>query len=203
MKGNYISVNYLALILAYSPMCFLILTVPFTWFLQKFGLRVVGLSAAWLLALGFGVRVFVPFVPEASKWIWLMHVGHILIGYVGLPVMIMPPMVSSVWFRPSERTLTTAIAVTAQSVGGAIGFIMIPFLTLQYDIRTMLYVSAELAIAVALLFTIYFPPQPPTPPSVSAEKDRTSFKESFGKLICNQGFLLLVIGAGIGLGMTL
>ena len=132
-----------------------------------------------------------------------MHIGHILIGYVGLPAMILPPIVSSVWFSPKERTFSTAVGVNAQSFGGAVGFLLISFLTLQYGIRTMLYVMAELSIAVAILFSIYFPSQPPTPPSISAEKDRTTFKESLFKLLRNKGFLLLVTAAGIGLGIAL
>lgn len=194
---------YLSNALAYSPMCFVILTVPFTWFLQRFGLKIAGVSAAWLLAIGCSIRVLVPYVPEASKWIWVMHVGHILIGYVGLPIMILPPIVSSAWFRPKERTLTTAIAVCAQAFGQAVGFVMISFLTLHYGIRTMLYVMAELSVFVALLFTIYFPSQPPTPPSVSAEKDRTKFVKSFARLMCNPGYIILLVGGGIGMGMSL
>ena len=176
------------------------LTVPFSWFLQKFGLQIAGISAAWILAIGISIRVFVPYVPEASNWIWVIHAGHILISYVALPAMILPPIVSSCWFRPKERTLSTAVIVSAQNIGG---FLLISFLTLQYGIRTMLYVMAEMSIAVAILFSIYFPSQPPTPPSISAEKDRTSFKESFAKLIRNKGFLLLVFGGGIGLGIPL
>ncbi|XP_019850326.1 PREDICTED: disrupted in renal carcinoma protein 2 homolog [Amphimedon queenslandica] len=193
----------ITLLPAYSPMCFVVLIVPFTWFLQKFGVKIVGVSAAWILAIGCTIRVFIPFVPEASNWIWVMHIGHILIGYVGLPVMILPPIVSSAWFRPKERTLTTAISVCAQAFGQAVGFVMISFLTKHYGIRTMLYVMAELGVFVAALFTIYFPSKPPTPPSVSAEKDRTSFALSFKKLICNPGYILLVIGGGIGMGIPL
>ena len=181
-------------------MCFLLLTVPFTWFLQRFGIRIVGVTAGWLLAIGISIRALVPFVPEASKWLWVMHIGHILISCVALPCMILPPMVSSLWFRPKERTFATAIVVSAQNIAG---FLLIPFLTLQYGIHTMLIVLAELSIAAAILVTIYFPSQPPTPPSVSAEKDRTSFKESFKGLIRNKGFLLLIFGGGIGLGLPL
>lgn len=166
-------------------------------------MRVVGIGSAWILAIGCTIRVFVPYGAAASKWIWLMHIGHIMIGAVGLPIMILPPKVSSVWFPPRERTFATSVAVTAESLGGALGFIINPYLTQQFDVRTMLYVQAELAIFIAMLFTIYFPPHPPTPPSTSAEEKRISFKHSIKILFRNRAYIILVLSGGIVTGASL
>lgn len=191
------------LLIAYSPMCFVLLTIPFSWMLQKFGLRFIGVSGAWILAIGCGIRCFIPYVPDASKWIWVMHVGHVLIGYTGLPVMILPPILSSVWFHPKERTLATSIAVTAEGIGSALAFVMNSLLTIQYSIRTMLYVQAEIALFVAILFTIYFPSRPPTPPSSSAEEDRTEFLKSLKLLLMKPSYIILVLSGGIITGLYL
>ena len=165
------------------------------WFLDRFGLRVSTLSSSWLLAIGMVIRCFVPSVP-GTKWIFLIHLGHIAIGIVGPPVMNMPPRLSSVWFPPKQRTFATAVLVMSQSAGLALGFIIVPYLTRHYDIHTMLYVTAEIAVFVALLATIYFPTRPPSPPSPSADTERTKFWSSLKALMCNRAFLVLAVSGG-------
>lgn len=156
-----------------------------------------------MLAVGCGIRVFIPFVPHAHQWIWVMHVGHILIGIVGLPVMMMPSKVSAVWFPVNQRSFATAITANAQGLGAGIGFVLITFLTEQYGIRTMLYVQAEVAFFVAILATIYFPSSPPTPPSLSAMKGRTNFLDSMKKLMLNRNFIFLAVSGGAISGAVL
>ena len=168
----------------------------YMWFLDRFGLRVSILSSAWLLAVGMVIRCFVPSVP-GTKWIFLIHLGHIAIGIIGPPVMNTPPRLSSVWFPPKQRTFATAVVVMSQSAGLALGFIIVPYLTRHYDIRTMLYVTAEMAVFVALLATIYFPAHPPTPPSPSAGKERTEFLPSLKALACNRSFIVLAVSGGL------
>ena len=120
-----------------------------------------------------------------------------MIGVAGAPIMSAPPRLSSVWFPPKERTFATAVMVGAQSIGIALAFIIIPYLTRHYDIHTMLYVNAELGLFVALLATIYFPPRPLTPPSQSATTDRIKFWSSLKALMCNRAFLVLAISGGL------
>ena len=180
---------------AYGPILFILLMFPFIWFLDRFGLRVSMLSAVWILAVATGIQCLVP--EGSTKWKFLFHVGHILIGAVGPHVMIMPPRLSSVWFPPNQRTFATAVTTMAQSVGIALGFITVPYLTLTYSIHTMLYVQAEMGLFVALFATIYFPPRPPSPPSHTADADRTEFVSSLKALACNPSFLVLGISGGL------
>ena len=154
------------------------------------------LSGSWILAIGMGIRCFVPSQP-GSKWVTLIHIGHILIGVVGPLAMITPPRISSVWFPPKQRTFATAMMVAAPVIGTALAFIIIPYLTQHYSIHTMLYVQAELGLFAALLASIYFPPRPPTPPSQSATMDRTKFWSSLKALMCNRAFLVLAISGGL------
>ena len=181
---------------AYASIAFIIIAFPYMWFLDRFGLRVTILSSVWILAVGMGIRCFVPSQP-GSRWIVLIHLGHILIGIVDPAVMSTPPRISSVWFPPKQRTFATAVMVMSQNVGFALGFIIVPYLTRHYSIHTMLYVCAEMALFVALLATIYFPPRPPTPPSESASSDRTKFWSSLKALMCNRSFLVLAVSGGL------
>ena len=165
------------------------------WFLGRFGLRISMLVSSWILAIGMGIRCFVPSTP-GTKWIFLIHLGHIMIGIVGPPVMNTPPRLSSVWFPPKQRTFATAVMVMSQSGGLALGFVVVPYLTRHYGIHTMLYVTAETALFSALLATIYFPPRPPTPPSPSATTERTKFLSSLKDLMCNRTFVVLAVSGG-------
>lgn len=156
-----------------------------------------------MLAVGCGIRVFVPFVPNAAHWLWVMHLGHILIGIVGMPFMIMPSKVSATWFPVNQRSFATAIIANAQGFGTGIGFLLISFLTEQYGIRTMLYVQAEFALFVAILATIYFPNSPRTPPSPSANEERSNFLQSLKMLLLNRNFVLLALSGGAIAGAVL
>ena len=169
------------------------------WFLDRFGLRVSMLSGSWILAVGMGIRSFVPSQP-GSQWIFLIHLGHVMIGMVGPLAMISPPRLSSVWFPPKQRTFATAIMVVAPVMGTALAVIVIPYLTQHYSIHTMLYIQVELGIFSALLATIYFPPCPPTPPSQSATTERTKFLSSLKALLCNRAFLVLAVSGGLVTG---
>ena len=173
------------------------------WFLNRYGLRVTGISSTWIFAVGCGIRVFVPFIPNAKNWIWIMHLGHIIIGVVGLPIMILPSKVSAIWFPANQRSFATAFTTNAQGFGSGFGFLFITFLTEQYGIRTMLYIQAELALFIAILATIYFPPGPPTPPSPSAKEERTDFWTAFKKLSLNIDFIFVALAGGILLGTVL
>ena len=90
-----------------------------------------------------------------------------------------------------------AVVVMSQSAGLALGFIIVPYLTRHYDILTMLYVTAEIAVFVALLATIYFPAHPSIPPSPSAGTERTEFLSSLKALACNKVFIVLAISGGL------
>ena len=167
------------------------------WFLEKAGLRITIVGSAWVLAVGCGIRCFVPNLPQGKPWLFLIHLGQILNAAVGLPVMIAPPRLSAVWFPPSQRTFATAAMMTAETFGIAIAFISIPYLTRTYDIHTMLYVEAELALSVALLASIYFPNHPDTAPSRTASTERMDFKASLWALMTNRSFLMLAISGGL------
>jgi MFS family permease len=136
-------------------------------------------------------------------WKWVMHVGHVLIGLAGIPLMVMPSMVSAVWFPVDQRSFATAFTANSQGFGTGIGFVLIAFFTEQYGVRTMLYIQAEFGLFVALLATIYFPPSPPTAPSPSAQEERSSFLQSMKMLLKNRNFILLAVSGGTITGAVL
>ena len=167
------------------------------WFVERVGLKITIVGSTWVLAIGCGIRCFVPYVSHGKTWIFLIHLGHILNAAIALPVLIVPPRLSAIWFPPNQRTFATAVTTTAPDLGIALAFITIPYLTRTYDMHTMLYVEAEIAVFIAILASIYFPNHPPTPPSLTATVERIDFKKSIGALMKNWSFLFLAISGGI------
>lgn len=174
--------------------------IPLMWFMERYGLKVTMLISSWLLAVGCGMRCLVPIAPRGTYWTVLLHVGHLMNGVVGVVVMMIPTRLSSLWFPPRERTMATAATTTSQPLGVALAFVGLPYLTRKYDIRTMLYVEAEIGLFVALLATIYFPSKPPTPPSVTADERRITLGKSLKSFVSNKDFLLLVASGGLFAG---
>ena len=186
---------------AYGPIVFIVLIIPAMWFLDRFGLQLTVVISAWVLAIGSTIRCFVP--DGDSRWIVLFHVGHIMIAFVGLAIMMCPPRLSSVWFPPKQRAFATAVTTLAESVGITIAFLALPYITQRYSIHTMLYIQAEMSICVAALATIYFPPKPSTPPSPTADQERVPFLHSMKLLLTNVPFLFLAISGGISTGSNM
>ena len=77
---------------------------------------------------------------------------------------------------------------------------MSPYLTKQFGIRTMLEVQTEIAVFIAILTTIYFPSEPPTPPCFTASEERSRFLDSLKLLLLNRNYWLLVLNGGIMMG---
>ena len=117
-----------------------------------------------------------------------------------------PSTVSSVWFAPGERTLSTSIAQLANGAGACLGFLFALPITTVSHIAALLYAEAALAVLVAICVIAYFPVQPHVPPSLSAhqriESARTPFsvlqylKDMFATLK-NPHFVLLALSGGL------
>ena len=182
---------------------FIVLIIPCMWLLERFGLQPTVVSSAWVLAVGSTIRCFVPDGNGRSGWVVLFHIGHIMIAFVGIAIMMSPPRLSSVWFPPNQRAFATAVTTLAESIGITIAFLALPYITQKYSIHTMLYVQAEMSICVALLATIYFPSKPSTPPSPTADLERIPFLQSLKSLLTNVPFLFLALSGGISTGSNM
>ena len=117
-----------------------------------------------------------------------------LLSSIGATIMSSPPALSAIWFPPEERTTATCINQVFNMLGNAVSFAMGPYLVpdenlnttakevIRYDIQMYMGIEATVAIVLWLLFIVYFPKEPPTPPSASATIQRTDFKEGMKTL---------------------
>eukprot|EP00298_Acanthocystis_sp_HF-20_P012597 c19967_g1_i1.p1 GENE.c19967_g1_i1~~c19967_g1_i1.p1 ORF type:complete len:462 (+),score=197.26 c19967_g1_i1:2-1387(+) len=133
----------------------------------------------------------------------LIYIAQILNAICGPLVLSSPSLVSQTWFGESERTLTTAIAALATSLGSAAGFLLAPYcVTVPDEIPRLIFVHAILAAIPFICVLIYFPNLPPDPPSLSAlrlqekhEKPSDVFTDLF-KAGFDKEVLLFSLGGG-------
>jgi FLVCR family MFS transporter len=180
------------------------------------------LIAAGLQVVGSILR-FIP-TGDAMASTVLIHFGQIIVGFAGPVGMAAPPLLSSTWFPPYQRTTATAILAVAGYVGTAVSFLIgqafvddvkdsdipkidgnYPLNSTQEDkyqkqINSLLYFEAALQLFVFFVILAYYPSKPPRPPSVSAATGRVDFKAGAKKLFKNYNFILLatIYGASTG-----
>ena len=180
------------------------------------------LIAAGMQLIGSVLR-FIP-ADNATTSTVLIHCGQIIACFAGPVGMAVPPLLSSTWFPPYQRTTATAILAVAGLIGNAASFLIgpafvddvkdsnIPKISDNYplnstqrdkyqkQINSLLYFEAGLQLFVLLVIVAYYPSRPPKPPSLSAATGRIDFKDGAKKLFKNYNFLLLatIYGASTG-----
>ena len=180
------------------------------------------LISAGLQVIGSVLR-FIP-TNDAKASTALIHCGQIIVGFAGPVGMAAPPLLSSTWFPPYQRTTATAILTVAGYVGTAVSFLIGPAFVddvkdsnipkiddnyplnstqrdkYQKQINSLLFFEAGLQLLVFIVIAFYYPAKPPKPPSPSAATGRIDFKAG-AKILCkNYNFLLLaaIYGASTG-----
>lgn len=81
-------------------------------------------------------------------------------------------LLSVSWFGDHERTLATAIATTSNGLGGALGYLIAPYVVQEWNIQVLMIGMAVLGALSLLGALLYFPNAPPTPPSSAAKEDK-------------------------------
>ena len=180
------------------------------------------LISAGLQLIGSVLR-FIP-TNDAKTSTALIHCGQIIVGFAGPVGMAAPPLLSSTWFPPYQRTTATAILTVAGYVGTAVSFLIGPAFVddikdsniqktgdnyplnstqrdkYQKQINSLLYFEAGFQLLVFIVIAVYYPAKPPKPPSPSAATGRIDFKAGAKTLCKNYNFLLLaaIYGASTG-----
>ena len=180
------------------------------------------LISAGLQLVGSVIR-FLPAGSTIGSTV-LIHCGQIIVGFAGPVGMAAPPLLSSTWFPPHQRTTATAILAVAGYCGTAISFLIGPAFvgdvkdsqipkvdgnyplnttqrdTYQKQINSLLYFEAALQLLILIVIAVYYPAKPPKPPSPSAATGRIDFKSGAKKLFKNYNFLLLAVIYGASTG---
>eukprot|EP00042_Codosiga_hollandica_P026637 m.127234 g.127234 ORF g.127234 m.127234 type:complete len:275 (+) comp52257_c0_seq4:149-973(+) len=113
----------IALLANYGAICYLIMFIPSAWVLDVKGLRPACLFAAGLMFLATSIRCF---SSQQLATTVSAHIGAFINGLAGPMVSSFPPLLSSTWFPPGQRTTATAVTTLSQYLGVAFSFVMGP-----------------------------------------------------------------------------
>jgi len=165
---------------------------------KKFGLRGPIVAAAALMAAGCLVRSGDPFSDLGLPDYTSMVVGTILVGAAQPFFQCTPPLLSATWFAPSERALSTAVAINFNQVGIAAAFLLGGELALNASgLKQYFNLISVLAIVVLVASVLAFQERPATAPSASelekweneSSEDDFSFPDQAMQLLQTPGFL--------------
>jgi MFS family permease len=173
---------------------YIIVSIPASWVIDTYGLRVaVGIGAA--LTGIFGLMRGL----TASSYTLVM-VAQIGIA-VGQPFLLNAvTTVAARWFPVRERATASGLGSLAMYVGIFLGLALTPILTVQYQIGGMLVAYGVAAVVAALVFFIFARERPATPPCPPGMEVRSLVLDGFKQIFRVRNFNLLLIIFFVGLG---
>jgi len=137
------------LLAAYGPIFFF----PGVFLASGRGLRFVAIALAALMLACAGLRALV----HSPEQVWMLHIAHALNGLGGSLVLTPPPQLALAWFPAGERATATSVSLIANSVGSAVGFLLIPFLTNGLSVQRMLQIVSGAQAFGGVMLLVYFP----------------------------------------------
>ncbi|CAF1456743.1 unnamed protein product [Adineta steineri] len=215
-----ISESTVDLLLNWGPIIF-IPCLPLTYILlnKHHGIRRCVILLAIVDFLAAVIRIIPQVITDPSSphfssiALPFLHAGQILNAACGPLVMVPVSQLSCLWFAPHERTRATTIAVFANNFGLTVGFVISPYIVSSSDrVPYLLYVHLAFAFVACVLALLYFPAQPPSPPSAAAEllivnptgEQNGNAWKTFGKdiwkCLTNPSFVLITTAGGLIVG---
>ncbi|XP_067312358.1 heme transporter FLVCR2 [Pseudorasbora parva] len=201
------AVDWLSMVymLTYIPFIF-----PVTWLLERKGLRMIALFAAFINCAGTWVKV----ASVQPSLFWVTMLGQVICSFAQVFILGMPSQVASVWFGSDEVSTACAIGVFGNQLGIAIGFLIPPILVPNVDevselaqhIRVMFYITAAVASLILVLVVFVFQDKPDMPPSLAQvalremPTEHNSYMASIARLLSNKPFIILLISYGLNVG---
>ncbi|KAJ9088844.1 Feline leukemia virus subgroup C receptor- protein 2 [Entomophthora muscae] len=165
-----------------------------------YGLRGTLITAILLHASGCWLRFL------GGKIFPLVWLGQALASLCQVFTLGMPPLLSSVWFKPDEQNIAISLGVTSNILGCTVGFLLTPFAVGAVDLDKtipayLLYQAvgySVLALAIILLFPTAPRMSQRKPIQIDFSKETTLFV--LRKLSKTPGFLLLATCYGLLVG---
>jgi hypothetical protein len=156
------------LMLMWGGIVYLFCMPCFVVFTSKRGLRFLVVLMAVLLCVACSLRIIPPALLN-GKDVYLVHFAQILVALTGPIAMATPPKFSAVWFPPSERTLSTALACSGGFLGIALGFPTSTHVVHSAeDVPTLLWLHFLISGVSLVAIVSIFADKPPLPPSATA-----------------------------------
>ena len=178
-----------------------------------------------MLLAGKAIQVISFELTDTTVKTVVIYVGHLVTMLPSFIASGAPPLVSSTWFPPNERTTATAIGTLAAIFGAALAFFIGPSMMpktfynlgnsnlnltsneirfIEVRLRDYFYLQTGIAALLFCCVAVYFPSKPPLPPSIAAltrEETEIGYVEGFKQLIRNRSYWLLVFVLAASFGI--
>jgi MFS family permease len=173
---------------------YIVVSIPASWVIDTYGLRVaVGIGAALTGIFGL-VRGL-----TASSYTWVM-IAQIGIA-IGQPFILNAvTTVAARWFPIRERATASGLGSLAMYLGIFLGLALTPFMVVHYSIGGMLVAYGVASVVAALVFIIFARERPATPPCPPGMEVRSLVLDGFKQIFRQRNFILLLIIFFVGLG---
>jgi cyanate permease len=174
---------------------YIVVSVPASWVIDTYGLRVaVGIGAALTGVFGL-VRGLL--APSYS----LVLIAQIGIA-VGQPFILNAvTKVAARWFPIRERATASGLGSLAMYLGILGGLALTPILTAQAGIAGMLVIFGIAAVAAAVIFFAVVREHPPTPPCPPGQEERALVFDGLKQMVRKRDYILLMLIFFVGLGV--
>ena len=206
MAVTWTSMIYMAV---YIPLIF-----PATWLLQRKGLR----TCIIIGSLGNCIGSWIKFIAwQRAEWCFpVLFFGQTICAIAQIFVLGIPAELAGLWFPATQVSTACAIGVFGNQVGNALGFVIPPIVVsdqkhesdyglIGTDLFNLLLGVAVITTLLFITIIFTFQDRPPTPPSRAQEIGKSEKEENYSssikRLMKNTGFLLLLIGYGLNVGI--
>ena len=170
---------------------FIIVSIPASWVIDTYGVRV-----------GVGIGAVLTGVFGLLRGLLATDYTLVLIAQIGIAIG-QPFVLNAIskiagrWFPLRERATATGMGSLAIYLGIFIGLALTPFLVLRANIPTMLLVYGIVSLLIAVLFLVLVRERPPSP---VGPEERSLVLDGLKQLFHQRGFLILLSLFFIGLG---
>ena len=173
---------------------FIIVSIPASWVIDTYGIRVaVGIGA--VLTGIFGMLRGL--VPQNYS---LVLISQIMIA-IGQPFILNAiTTVAARWFPVKERATASGLGSLAAYLGIFLGLTLTPYLTIHYRIDRMLFIYGIISLVPVITFFLFAKERPATPPCPPELDVRSLVFDGFKDTLRNKNFLLLLVIFFVGLG---
>ena len=173
---------------------FIIVSIPASWVIDTYGIRVgVGIGAVLTGIFGL-LRGLV------SQSYSLVLIAQIIIA-IGQPFILNAiTTVVARWFPIKERATASGLGSLAMYIGILLGLVLTPFLSIHFGLEHMLLYYGIIAMVSVITFFLLVKERPDTPPCPPEMEVRSLVLDGLKEIFRNKNFILLLVIFFVGLG---
>jgi len=174
---------------------YIIVSVPASWLIDTYGVRVAVGTGAALTAI-FGL----------ARGLVASNYSLVLVAQVGIAIgqpLILNAVtkVAARWFPQQERATAAGLGLLAGYVGIVVGLALSPYLMLRLGMGGLLLAYGIAAVLAASAFAAFSRERPPTPPCPPDQEGRSLVFTGLRQALRKKDFLLLMPIVFVGLGV--